>query len=140
MLTLTRQKAPFQPINPNQVRLYVCGMTVKQYASREALCLSKQNLKSVRAMHIRESFQQIYQAEQLDDFERLLKQWYYWATHSQLKPIIKAAKTIKNHWQSVINWKDSQINNGILEGLNSILQAAKHKARGYKYQFKSILT
>ncbi len=29
--TLTREKAPFQPINPNQVRLYVCGMTVYDY-------------------------------------------------------------------------------------------------------------
>jgi len=115
------------------------NLTKKQQASREALCLSKQNLKSVRAMHIRESFQQIYQAEQLDDFEKLLKQWYYWATHSQLKPIIKAAKTIKNHWQGVISWKDSQINNGILEGLNSILQAAKRKARGYKAEHFKII-
>jgi hypothetical protein len=33
----------------------------------------------------------------------------------------------------------SQINNGILEGLNSVLQAAKRKARGYKIKhFKTI--
>jgi len=29
--TLTRQKAPFIPLNPQQVRLYVCGMTVYDY-------------------------------------------------------------------------------------------------------------
>jgi len=38
-----------------------------------------------------------------------------------------------------LRWKESQINNGILEGLNSVLQAAKRKARGYKKQhFKTI--
>jgi hypothetical protein len=31
-----------------------------------------------------------------------------------------------------LRWKISQINNGILEGLNSVLRASKRKARGYK--------
>jgi transposase len=46
--------------------------------------------------------------------------------------MIKAAMTIKNHWEGIIRWKISQITNGILEGLNSVLQAAKRKDRGYK--------
>ena len=75
-------------------------------------------------MQIREVFQQTYLAENTEQFEGLLNSWYYWATHSQLAPIIKVAKTIKNHWEGVISWKESQINNGILEGLNSVLQAA----------------
>ena len=29
--SLTRQKETFQPINPPQVRMYVCGMTVYDY-------------------------------------------------------------------------------------------------------------
>jgi len=46
---------------------------------------------------------------------------------------------VKSHWDGIVRWKDSQINNGILEGLNSILQAAKRKARGYKFKhFKTI--
>ena len=64
-------------------------------------------------------------------FEVLLKKWYFWATHSRLEPMKKAAKTIKDHWDGVVRWKESQINNGILEGLNSVVQAAKTKARGY---------
>jgi len=44
----------------------------------------------------------------------------------------KAAHTIKRHWEGVINWKRSQIDNGLLEGLNSLVQAAKAKARGYR--------
>jgi transposase len=108
------------------------NLTKKQKASKAELSLAKLNLKSIRAMNIRESFQQIYKADSFDSFKQLLTKWYFWATHSKLPPIAKAAKTIKKHWEGVVQWKESQINNGILEGLNSVLQAAKRKARGYK--------
>jgi hypothetical protein len=38
---------------------------------------------------------------------------------------------IKRHWSGILQWKLSSINNSILEGLNSVIQAAKRKARGY---------
>lgn len=101
--------------------------------------LSNMNLDTMKAMQMRENFQAIYQAETVEKFEEYLKQWYYWVTHSGLKPMIAAAKTIKDHWEGVVQWKRSQINNGILEGLNSIIQAAKRKARGYKFEhFRTI--
>ena len=97
------------------------------------------NLKTSRAIRIREGFQAIYQARNMDHFKQLLNEWYYWATHSQLAPIKKVAKTIKRHLDGILQWKESQINNGILEGLNSIIQAAKRKARGYgKDHFKTM--
>ena len=88
---------------------------------------------------IRENFQAIYLAKNVDEFELLLELWHDWATKSMLEPMIKAAKTIKKHWEGIIRWKVSQINNGILEGLNSVLQSAKRKARGYgKKHFQTI--
>ena len=62
----------------------------------------------------------------------LLKRWYYWSTHSKLDLIKHIAKTIKCHWDGYITLERLTNYNGILEGLNSILQAAKRKARGYK--------
>ena len=53
--------------------------------------------------------------------------------------MIKAAKTIKRHWNGVLNWKDSQINNALLEGLNSVIQAAKRKERGYKTSYFKVI-
>ena len=48
-------------------------------------------------------------------------------------PTVKqAAYTIKRHWAGVLRWATSRINNGILEGINSLIQAAKARARGYR--------
>jgi transposase len=118
-----------------------CNLTQEQQRMKQKLLLPKLNLKSAKALMIRESFQQIYLADSYDHFEALLNKWYFWATHSRLEPIKAAAKTIKKHWYGVLSWKKSQINNGILEGLNSIVQAAKAKARGYNTfkHFKNII-
>jgi len=61
-----------------------------------------------------------------------LHRWYFWATHSRLQPVIDVAKTIRRHQRGILRWFQSRINNGILEGINSLVQAAKAKARGYR--------
>lgn len=97
----------------------------------EQLTIKKLNLKTSRAYHIRLNFQELYQ-QPADAAEAFLKKWYFWATHSRLEPIKKAARTIKNHWDGVLRWFTSKINNGILEGINSMIQATKARARGYR--------
>jgi hypothetical protein len=54
-----------------------------------------------------------------------------WATHSRSEAVIEVAKTIKSHWDGILNYFDSIITNGILEGINSIVQLMKRNARGY---------
>lgn len=97
----------------------------------ERLDVKKLNLKTARAYHIKLTFQDLYDQSRRSA-EAFLKRWYFWATHSRLQPIIDAARTIKRHWDGILQWFDSQISNGILEGLNSLIQAAKAKARGYR--------
>lgn len=58
--------------------------------------------------------------------------WCDLADNSNLAPFIKASKTIKNHWQGIVNYTQSRISNGILEGINSKIQLAKKRARGYR--------
>ena len=94
--------------------------------------MSRLNLKTVRAYHIRENFQDVYKELTKENFERALGKWYCWAMHSRIEPMKKAAKTIKRHWAGVTRWYDSKVNNGILEGLNRLVQAAKAKARWYR--------
>ena len=94
--------------------------------------MSKLNLKTVKAYHIRENFQEIYKEETREGFEKSLKKWYFWATHCRLEPMIEAAHMVKRHWDGILRWFDSKIANGLIEGINSLVQAAKAKARGYR--------
>ena len=115
------------------------NLSQKQRVKFDDIKLSVLNTKTMRAYHIREAFQQIYNARSPRIFEKLLKKWYYWASHCRIEPMVKAAKTIKNHWDGVLNWAYQKISNGILEGFNSLFQAAKSKARGYR-RFDTIRT
>jgi transposase len=115
------------------------NLTASQRAKKEELQLADLNLRSMEALRMRETFQQIYHAETEKDFSELLHQWLDWVLHCDLEPMRKAAQTVQKHLPGIQNWIRSRINNGILEGLNSIIQAAKRKARGYgKKHFATI--
>jgi transposase len=94
--------------------------------------LPMRHLKTARAYQIRLAFQDLYDQPTTDAATAYLKQWYFWATHSRLDPMIEAARTIKRHWEGILRWFDSRIANGLIEGINSLVQAAKAKARGYR--------
>jgi transposase len=94
--------------------------------------LANSNLKTARAYQVRLTFQELYQQPTREAAEAFLKKWYFWATHSRLPPMIEAAKTTKRHWDGILRWFDSKIANGLIEGINSLVQAAKAKARGYR--------
>ncbi|GAB6147324.1 ISL3-like element ISMac21 family transposase [Desulfocicer niacini] len=97
----------------------------------EELKIPKLNLKTARAYHIKLNFQEFW-TQTPENAEAFLKKWYFWATHSKLEPVKQAAYTVKRHWDGILRWFHSHINNGILEGINSLIQAAKAKARGHR--------
>ena len=48
-----------------------------------------------------------------------------------LEPMIRVAKTLLHHQEGLFTWIRSKISNGPLEGISSLVQAAKAKAWGY---------
>lgn len=94
--------------------------------------LPMRHLKTARAWRIRLAFQDFYHQPTTTAGAAYLKRWYFWATHSRLPPIIDAAHTIRRHWDGILRWFHSKIANGLIEGINSLVQAAKAKARGYR--------
>ena len=94
--------------------------------------LTNLKLKTTRAYQIKSTFQEFFNIPDWLEARLFLKRWYFWVTHSRLPPIIAAAKTIKRHWDGVLNWANTRLSNGLLEGFNSLLQAAKARARGYR--------
>jgi transposase len=106
------------------------NLSARQRATLEGL--PTRHLKTARAYQIRLAFQDLYNQPSVQDGAGFLKKWYFWATHSKLDPIIDAARTVKRHWNGILRWFDSKIANGLIEGINSLVQAAKAKARGYR--------
>ncbi|MCC7290425.1 MAG: transposase [Phycisphaerales bacterium] len=90
------------------------------------------HLATVRATHLKSVFQDAFALDDLAEAEPFLKRWYFWATHSRIAPMIKAAKTIKKHWAGVLRWFTSRISNGAVEAINGLSQSAKRKARGFR--------
>jgi transposase len=107
------------------------NLTERQWGKFDELDIVNSHLKTARAYQIRLAFQELYN-QPAGKAESYLKRWYFWATHSRLQPTIDAAKTIREHQAGILRWFTSGINNGILEGINSLVQAAKAKARGYR--------
>ncbi|MFC1529090.1 ISL3 family transposase [Gemmatimonadota bacterium] len=110
--------------NPEKLR-------ADERALLQTLTPRNRHLKTSRAYAIKQAFQEFWELPE-ELAEPFLKKWYFWATHSRLPAMIDVARTIKNHWDGVLRWFKSRINNGVLEGINSLIQAAKARARGYR--------
>jgi transposase len=102
-------------------------------AGRDTLAaLSSMNLKTARAWRLRLAFQQIYAQRTRRSAERMLDVWDSWAIRSRIEPVKAVTRTIRKHRDGILAWFDSRIANGLIEGINSLVQAAKAKARGYR--------
>lgn len=97
-------------------------------------------LKTLKAYSIKLALRDFWNYKYPRSAEGYLKKWYFWATHSRLKPVIECAKTIKQHWSGITNYIKTKIDNGILEGTNSLIQAAKDSARGFRSTKNFIIT
>ncbi len=100
--------------------------------------LKDSTLGTARAYRIKTTLQALYD-QSPEGAPTLFRLWYFWATHSRLPAVVKVAKTLKQHLAGVLRWFDSRINNGLLEGLNSLVQAAKARARGFRSARKMIV-
>ncbi len=94
--------------------------------------LLAQPLDTVRAYTLAQQFDSFYEIADPDTAQEFLRRWIVEVDASGLAPVQKFARMLEDHWEGVIAWHHSRINNGLLEGLNSLIQAAKRRARGYR--------
>jgi transposase len=94
--------------------------------------LLAQPLQTVRAYTLAQQFDSFYELTDPDTAEEYLRRWITEVDSSGLEPLQKFARMLEDHWLGVIRWHHSRISNGLLEGLNSLIQAAKRRARGYR--------
>jgi transposase len=88
--------------------------------------------KSVEAYTHKLNLQNVYFADCRQEAEYLLKQWHKKTSKSTIGLIQKMAKTVIAHWDGILSYFDSALTTGFLEGINSLIQSAKARARGYR--------
>lgn len=112
------------------------NLTAKQKATLDEL--KDCHLDTAEAYRMKIALQEIYQYP-ASIAEIALQDWISWGLESTLEPMKKVAQMVQAHYSGVMQWFHSKLNNGILEGINSLIQATKRKARGYR-SHKNLIT
>ncbi len=90
------------------------------------------NLQTAEAYRMKLTLQDFYEQSNPKAAQEFLLDWCQMAEESALQPFCKLAQTLRDHSAGVLRWFVNGLTNGILEGINSLIQAAKAKARGYR--------
>ena len=107
------------------------NLTPKQ--AIQLMDLDSKNLETAEAYRLKVTLQDIYNMDAgYDAGVVALFTWLDRALDSGLAPIVKFASTMIDHWDGVIRYFKSHLTNGISEGINSLIQTVKRRARGYR--------
>jgi len=102
-------------------------------AQREQFAAMKIDVLQVgRAWSITQAFEDFWEYRYAGSARKFFDRWYFWATHSRLKPLIDAAKTLKRHLPGLLAYCKHRITNAVAEGMNSKIQLIKANARGFR--------
>lgn len=94
--------------------------------------LERLNLKINRAYLLKEAFREFWQYNRPGWAKRYLDKWFWWATHSRLKPLRDFAWMLRRHQDDLMNYFRMPIHNGTVEGLNNKAKVIIHKAYGFR--------
>lgn len=94
--------------------------------------LEKLNLRSNRAYLLKETFRELWTYSRKGWARKFLKKWFWWATHSRLKPLRDFAWTLRRHEEEVLNYFDLPIDNGAVEGMNNKAKVVSHRCYGFR--------
>ena len=101
--------------------------------------IDQENLATAKAYQMKLALQDIYGEPHAGAAQERFETWCQWVKDvaSQqpsmvFKPMLQVAEMIQNHLKGILaHWK-WHLTNAFMEGLNSVFQATKRKARGYR--------
>ena len=85
-----------------------------------------------QAYRLKVLFNDVWAMTDKEEATQFLTQWCGEVEAAKIPAFMKFAKTVKSHWQGILHFVETRISNGILEGINSKVQLAKRRARGYR--------
>lgn len=93
--------------------------------------LSKQYPKTGRAFRMVQALDEMYKCNKPSEAKQVFKRLYSWLRRSRLEPMKKVANTLKKNEKDILSYFFFRVTNAIAEGINSLIQSAKRRARGF---------
>ena len=96
--------------------------------------LLQYNLRSMRAYLLREDFQRFWEYASPGWAGRFLDEWCTRTMRSQLEPMKKVARTLRNHRELILNWfrAKGELSSGVVEGFNTKVKLTTRKSYGFR--------
>lgn len=103
-----------------------------EYRKDEFEELRNKDLKVCRAWAIKENLRHLWDYRYEKCMRSYFSKWYWWASHSRLAPMKKAAATLKSHIDNIVTYAKHQITNALGESINAKIEKAKRMACGFR--------
>jgi transposase len=96
--------------------------------------LVQHNLRAVRAMLLRESFEPFWQYRSVDWAGAFLDEWCVQVMRSRIEPMKKVARMLRRHRPLLLNWfrARGEISAAVVEGFNNKAKLTTRKAYGFR--------
>ena len=105
-------------------------MTDQQAEKLQAI--SKEFPKTGRAFRMVQSLDDMYRCDRYEDGKVVFDKLISWLRRSRLEPMKQVANTLKKYKLEILSYFFHRLTNAIAEGINSIIQSAKRRARGFR--------
>lgn len=100
--------------------------------SANLFALSKRFPKTGKAYRIVATLDEFYHSATPEIAAIAFDRLYSWMRRCRLEPMKDAALSLFRHKDKILAYFSNRLTNAICEGINSLVQAAKRKARGYR--------
>lgn len=94
--------------------------------------LSQNYPKTGRAFQMVQNLDDMYKCPDINSAEHTFTRLLSWLNRSRLEPMKAVAKTLKAHKKAILSYFHQRLTNAIAEGINSLIQSAKRRARGFR--------
>ena len=74
----------------------------------------------------------MYKCSDMSEAENIFDKLIRWLRRSRLEPMKKVASSLKSKKQEMLNYFYYRMTNALAEGINSMIQSAKRRARGFR--------
>lgn len=106
------------------------NLTERQAEKRASL--ASEHLLTARARAMVEAVRAVYSCATREEAAAELDRAISWIMHSNVPEMKKAARSIRDEREGVLDWFSARSSNGFLEGMNSIIQSLKRASRGFR--------